>query len=121
MAKKASVREIVDPMLKTGKYTRAEICAEILKARPDYKDPSAAVSDGMIRLRDSGTEWSMKDTPRKPRAERREAIVMGPKGHMARFVVQMEQLRGLMHAGFQRREEEMQKINSMPKAKRIWA
>jgi hypothetical protein len=65
-----SIPGIVDPMLETGKYTRAEIMAKVRELRPDFKDPSAAVSNGFIRLRKQGKEGHLIEVERPRRAGR---------------------------------------------------
>lgn len=42
---KAPVSSIIEPLLLEGKSTRSEIVAKVKEARPDLKDPSAAISN----------------------------------------------------------------------------
>lgn len=44
-----SIPGIVDPMLLLGTFTRAQIMDKVRELRPDFKDPSAAVSNGFRR------------------------------------------------------------------------
>lgn len=62
---KVSISSIVDPMLEAGKYTRADIMAEVRKLRPDFKDPSAAVSNGVRRLANKGKAGTLQDGPKE--------------------------------------------------------
>ena len=70
--KKVSVWDISFRMLTEGKYTRKEIMDEIRKQRPDFKDPSACVSNQMSRMRKADKPFTLKDAgvrkARKPKA-----------------------------------------------------
>ena len=69
---KISTSSIVDPMLEAGASTRAEIVAEVRRLRPDYKYPSAAVSNGFSRLVAAGKHPSTKDAG--ARRERKSGV-----------------------------------------------
>ena len=46
----------------------SEIMDEVARVRPDFKDPSAAVSNGLHRFRTNGLEGSIKEGDRKRKA-----------------------------------------------------
>lgn len=65
---KVLVASIVDPLLLAGGKTRKEIMEAVRAARPDFKDPSAAVSNAFRRLIQAGKNPSIVQTERSARA-----------------------------------------------------
>ncbi len=128
----ASVPGIVDPMLKTGKYTRAQIMDEVRRLRPDFKDPSAAVSNGLIRLRQSNAAGGLVEVPkeRKPKAantgtRRRAGVVAGARRNIADSLQKIDDWAARMtdeiSAGFRRRDEYLAEMALQPRHHRVWA
>lgn len=118
--KQASVPGIVDPMVEAGTYTRAEIMAKVRELRPDFKDPSAAVSNGIIRMRNAGKNCILKEGERK-------AVVRGHAAPSARRAIanrfaKLDAWAARMDIeiaeGFARFRKYMDK--PMPKYARIW-
>lgn len=113
---KVSVPGIVDVLLAKGTYTRKEIMAEVAKQRPDFKDPSAAVSNGMRRLQDKDQTGGIKEVPRAARASRSSSKSMFTKED--RIKREFVRHRADFAVGAKRREDES-KIQK-PKMKRVW-
>ena len=66
---KMSAGDVAEPMLLEGTHMRAEIMAAIAKARPDFKDPSAAVSNRFRDLVAQGKHPGLVEVDRPRRAK----------------------------------------------------
>ncbi len=64
---KLSAGDIAEPMLLKGTHTRIEIMAEVARLRPDFKDPSAAVSNRFRLLVQQGKNPGLKEGVRPVR------------------------------------------------------
>ena len=120
---KPSVPGIVDPMLMKGTYSRAEIMAEVRRLRPDFKDPSAAVSNGMRRCAGKGT---VKDAPRERGSAnmgtigREASLDRWFKRRMAALDAWVERTDAEVSAGFRRLAEFQAVEAKRPRLHRVW-
>ena len=124
-----SIPGIVDPMLIKGTFTRAQIMDEVRRLRPDFKDPSAAVSNGMRRQQAAGNHPALVEIPRERKAPRPKSGKRTTRNPDARLPV-VDRLAKLdawaarvgdeVHAGFKRRDEFLAAAKLEPKHHRIW-
>lgn len=127
---KVSVVGIVDPMLLKGTFTRAEIMAEVRRLRPDFKDPSAAVSNGFRRQVHAGNHPALIEVERErkasaPKTGRRKAknpdARMPLADKLAKIDAWASRLDEEVHAGFRRLEKFRLAAAAEPKMRRVWA
>ena len=117
---KHSIPGIVDPMLLTGKYTRQQIMDEVRRLRPDFKDPSAAVSNGLIRCHKRGEHPGLIEGERA----RHTGVKRGPSistlaDRFAKIDAWAERATAEVAEGFRRFEAFMAK--PVPAVRRIWS
>jgi hypothetical protein len=122
-AAQVPIPSIVDPMIEQGIFTRAEIMAEVRRLRPDFKDPSAAVSNGFRRLVAAGKNACIKDSgePRKSRAgvprAPAESVV---KKRIEKIDAWAARMNDEIGEGFRRLAAFQAKTAKEPKLRRIW-
>lgn len=128
-AEKPSITGIVDHMLIKGTFTRAEIMAEVARLRPDFKDPSAAVSNGMrrqlslgnhpaivevYRERKAGTPKGSKRTKRNPDSR----LPLADK--LAKVDAWAARMDLEISSGFKRLAEFKERAAKEPRMRRVW-
>ncbi len=126
-----SVPGIVDPMLLTGKYTRAQVMDEVRRLRPDFKDPSAAVSNGLIRLRKGNQAGGLVEVQRERKAKAPRAARTRTAGNPDNRLPLADKLAKLdawaacttseVEAGFKRLAAYRAKTAAEPKHRQVWA
>ena len=116
-----SVSSIVDPLLMAGGKTREEIAGEIRRLRPDFKDPSAGISNRMRKLQEEGKNPSLAGSPVRARSSGASRPASGLKARFA--AIDAWAARGdELVAFWSRRLAELQAADSKRQAfRRIWA
>lgn len=122
---KTSIKSIVDPMLLAAKYTRKEMMDEVRRLRPDFKDPSAAVSNAFRRLVAGGEHPGMKEVESVPRAKRDPAApkVLARRtidARVAKLDAWASETSEWVAAGFKRIEQFKVECAKRPKLEKVW-
>ncbi len=124
-----SIPGIVDPMLVKGTFTRTQIMEEVRRLRPDFKDPSAAVSNGMRRQLALGNHPGLVEVHR----ERKVGAVKSGKrttrnpdsrlpitDRLAKLDAWAERTTVEVVAGFKKLEDYKARSAGEPRHRRIW-
>jgi hypothetical protein len=124
LPEKASIPGIVDPMLEAGTFTRQEIMAKVRELRPDFKDPSAAVSNGFRRLVAAGKYPALKDAgaprvKRQPGAPRQASPAVLAE-RLAKVDAWAARMDVEISDGFAKRDRFLASRAAEPKHRRVW-
>lgn len=126
---KVSVSSIIEPLLLEGKSTRAEIVAKVKEARPDLKDPSAAISNVFRALAKADKNPHVVvvggkvgvGAKRGIEAAQAARVQQAHERRMDRIQEWADRTTTEVSALFKRRDEFRAAWKAEPKHKRVWA
>jgi|CXWL01.1.fsa_nt_gi sirohydrochlorin ferrochelatase len=121
-----SIPGIVDPMLIKGTFTRVQIMDEVRRLRPDFKDPSAAVSNGFRRQVAAGNHPAIVEIPRERKAPKapgvkRTRMAAPITDRLAKLDEWATRMNDEIGMGFKRLAAYKLAQAKEPKLRRIWA